>query len=1647
MKHKLLSILLCLAMALSLLPTAALAEEAGATEDYVTLELTYGSNVTAEQVAAAKVMYEGKKYETCKAANEAYMALYGVGKNGDGVLDVVNNNAPLHSYVNNTAPVTEVKFYIHGTLAGFTSLLSAGNQIDCTVGGNHQIARTSISIIGVDGSDGSKAKLTDGNVQAYVAGGYDNMYTDSGKLTIDNIEFTTTKSTTVAASAANATGGSTKTATGEMEIKNCVFRGRLYVYDNFENKGAMTYNIHDNVFDGANYSGDSNAYSIFAQCRGGNELIIKDNRISGFARGINIDHANVNATIEGNTISVTDTGRSCIQLSRLATTTISGNTLNLTGGNAITLHENLLTMSTAPEVSITGNTITGNGYLIYDDAMANGKSFTSENLRLTYSANTVDDTVNTTEGVKGSNKYGVSAAVEAATISVAEVAGKTYPTLQEAINAGGRKTVTLLANTRENVTINKAMTLDLNGHTLNGGTEKGKPALTITARVTVMDSSAAQTGTIKREDTAVNSGVSSHYVIDIQGGGWLTFESGNVENNSGNTEGKGASLVRVGDDSVAKYPGLNIKGGTFTQDNFIVIKVDSGDLFLNGGTLNSTDSYAIEDWHRATIKGGTVNGTVAAWTYSGGHNSTLDISGGTVNGDVISVNYGSTEGKVAKVSITGGTVNGTLGTYTYSNGLTATEDPSKATIGITGGTFKNDPSKYVVEGSTATQNDDGTFGVAKAYLARIGETFYYTMEDAFEAQTDGDTIVLLRDYTTGSPFNSGSIKRTVDLNGHTWTCTGTDANSAAFEINYANASLTVKNGKIVSTQLVGLIPSAMGGTIKYDNSSLTFENVEMSTTATSGIETNGNNTNDSVTLKNSTLNVPTGFGIYFPSSGTLTIDNSTINAKTMGVQVCAGSLNINAGSTITVSGDPVKKTENDGAIQDGAAISIVNRTGYKGLGNIAVTGGTFTAKDTNAAIKAYNWENKTESDFNASDKVSVSVSGGTFTSEVPQNCCAPGFVPKANSDGTYGVEINKNEDMVAEVLDAQGNTVGAYGTLAAAITEAKNGETVKLLKDTKLEDAEYYINKSVTINGSGKISCTVKTGKTTRAFVVEENGSLTLDGVVLDIQGTKNPDTAEKNDGTGIDVQFGGKLVLKNQAVLKLHDLERGTISSKPDGSPEIPGQFVIDNSTFNSTNIDGNISNGGDWTVTNGSTVNINNCGSYGLSVDSLTTEQSTVNISGTGYSAIYGKDLQFKDGSNVLINGAGTELPLQSKWSDARSPIQTHKDGGTIVVESGATVTVRDCKDKDGKANNTIYLPKNTTYTNNGTVNATIITADAPEDSCVVTLVSDGKTIGVQTVPKDSVFTLPAAPKKNNYTFNGWYDGSKFYAAGASYTVSATVTLNASWSYISSGSSSYDPTYSVSTPSKTENGSVTVSPKNASKGDTVTVTVKPDSGYVLETLTVTDKNGNELTLKDKGNGKYTFTMPAGKVEVKATFMEDNSMLNFFYDVPNNAYFYEAVKWAVKNGITTGVGNDLFAPEQPCTRAQIVTFLWRAAGSPEPKGTSSFADVAAGSYYAKAVAWAVENGITTGTGDGKFSPDATCTRAQAVTFLARALSAKASGKAEFSDVPADSYFADAVAWAAANGVTEGIGGGLFGPDNDCTRGQIVTFLYRAYNK
>ena len=260
--------------------------------------------------------------------------------------------------------------------------------------------------------------------------------------------------------------------------------------------------------------------------------------------------------------------------------------------------------------------------------------------------------------------------------------------------------------------------------------------------------------------------------------------------------------------------------------------------------------------------------------------------------------------------------------------------------------------------------------------------------------------------------------------------------------------------------------------------------------------------------------------------------------------------------------------------------------------------------------------------------------------------------------------------------------------------------------------------------------------------------------------------------------------------------------------------------------------------------------------------------------------------------------------------------------------------------------------------------------------------------------------------------------------------------------------PSYPVTIPGKTENGTVTVSTKNATSGSTVTITVKPDDGFKLDELTVIDKNGNELKLTDKGNGKYTFTMPASKVEVNAAFVKEVET-SPFGDVSTSAYYYEAVKWAQKKGITGGIGNGLFGPNQPCTRAQIVTFLWRAAGSPVVNYAMNMSDVPEGSYYAEAVRWALSEGITTGTTENTFSPDSECTRAQAVAFLFRYAASEAvtlqelvSGFSDADSVPG--YALPAMNWALAEEIVQGNGSKLM-PNDSCTRAQIVTFLFHAY--
>ena len=902
------------------------------------------------------------------------------------------------------------------------------------------------------------------------------------------------------------------------------------------------------------------------------------------------------------------------------------------------------------------------------------------------------------------------------------------------------------------------------------------------------------------------------------------------------------------------------------------------------------------------------------------------------------------------------------------------------------------PTAALAEGEGTQTND----------VAQIGETKYATLQEAVNAAND-NTVKLLENVTEDINIPTG-INVTLDLNGHKIT-------------NVSGHTITVeKGGKLNISDSVGtgVVDNTSHGKGAIVNSGeVTLNGGTFKRSAENGTYSPyGNGGNSWYTIANyGTMEINTGvtvenaggYSSMIRNGGEATADCNltirggnftgginTVKNDLFGVLTINGGNFSNAAQYVIMNWNKAEITAGTFQTLDTAsAVLFTSAFGSNAnyVGELTISGGEFKhASDTQEMIVDH---------YDESNKGNAVVTGGKFDADISK------YIPTdyvQSADGT--VEKLGETNAVAKV----GGTY--YKTLADAVAAAQDGDTITLLKDAELTST-LNLAKNITIDGQGKYTI-----KAANSFTV---GSDNKTYCVLYVSGEVTLKDVTVNGNEKCRVIFCDK------------------------------GKLTIDGAT-----------------ITNGKAPNfiggvyMTSSASFEMKSGSITGNKNAKGYQNDEYLQ-YSSDLWIganANGALTAINGGtiGNVFVNANAWS-ASNPGSFTMNGGTVTnlyVEHDANYGAT-FKYNDGTIEH-LYLSKENG--NGQSIEVTpvkgVIYNGGVKEQDLVTLTmkyNDGATAdSTYNVASGTTITLPT-PRRSGYTFNGWYDGSKFYAAGASYTVSATVTLNASWSYISSGSS-YDPTYSVSTPSKTEHGTVTVSPKSASKGDTVTVTVKPDSGYVLETLTVTDKNGNELTLKDKGNGKYTFTMPAGKVEVKATFMEDNSMLNFFYDVPNNAYFYEAVKWAVKNGITDGVGNNLFAPEQPCTRAQIVTFLWRAAGSPEPKGAASgMTDVVSGSYYEKAVAWAIENGITTGTTTSTFSPDATCTRAQAVTFLARALKAKAASAAEFSDVPTGSYFADAVAWAAANGVTEGIGGGLFGSDNDCTRGQIVTFLYRAYNK
>ena len=1008
--------------------------------------------------------------------------------------------------------------------------------------------------------------------------------------------------------------------------------------------------------------------------------------------------------------------------------------------------------------------------------------------------------------------------------------------------------------------------------------------------------------------------------------------------------------------------------------------------------------------------------------------------------------------------------------------ITAQKDAeaAKNEFNITAGTFAGEINNdYLAPGA----NFDATTGEVKmSYVAKIGDTEYPTLADAFAAANKtGDTVIELLDdiNMTGKSWTPVSVdgyhgQGVITLNGNGKTITGLSA--PLFAGGFAGKSgivikdLTIAGADIndtTNTQGIGAFINCVDSMTRIELDNCHLKNSKI--VSTGGARVGGligwtsgyNNPNDGpvdtkVTLTN------------------CSVENATIEANGS-VGGLIGHAGANPATYHTITGCTVKGS-NLKCTETGKSWRVGDLFGTANVGQVTVDAATSASQNILTQENA-NTQKPEDSIFG---RKAVGTAGLVIIDNK---------VVAAGTD--YGEIVNKNaNEVLAEVskghwMKPAENTVAMIGakeytTLPDAITAAKDGDTIKLLKDvTVTKPIEVMKSMTLDLNGHVLTAATASTAtvKNSAIWVTAEKVNLTIDGTTAGSGMTMGDthdtnweakvwgfvDLREGSAGSTVTVN-GGSYTGSTCASDSYHYTALFTVGSESklvlnNVSAETDervvkasscGEVVVSGGTYNITGINAFL--GAAFETKTASFTDMKLTAKYGGCVQvgrNATLENCEIKVT----------DIRTGDGTYlncaVAVQYGGTAT-VKSGTYTAPYAAYVYNSGGTINIENGTfTGVVR----ADATTDTTAVI-----NIKNGSFNGEIQKGGGP-GSETISITGGTFSFDPSTKVKNNGtdYIVKRAGSEGAYTYtvlaksgltSGVYLTNPSGALASNYYVSSTAngvwTVSYSAPY-SGGSSSYDPTYSVSTPSKTKNGSVTVSPKSASKGDTVTVTVKPDSGYVLETLTVTDKNGNELTLKDKGNGKYTFTMPAGKVEVKATFMEDNSMLNFFYDVPNNAYYYEAVKWAQEKGITGGIGNGLFGPNQPCTRAQIVTFLWRAAGSPEPKAMSSFADVSTDAYYAKAVAWAVENGITTGTGDDKFSPDATCTRAQSVTFLFRAIGKLVDSKAEFSDVLTDSYYANAVAWAVENGVTNGIGDGLFGPDNSCTRAQIVTFLFRAY--
>ena len=678
-------------------------------------------------------------------------------------------------------------------------------------------------------------------------------------------------------------------------------------------------------------------------------------------------------------------------------------------------------------------------------------------------------------------------------------------------------------------------------------------------------------------------------------------------------------------------------------------------------------------------------------------------------------------------------------------------------------------------------------------------------------------------------------------------------------------------------------------------------------------------------------------------------------------------------------------------------------------------------------------------DDTAHTGVSIGSTDGKLS--VPSTAKTGSVTIKATSgsiNATKAVSITKADPAVDTVTIGGGVTTLAVPAMDTLGTEKKVAATAAFTATLKDQYGADISSGTVTWSVSGN-----------SGVIIDLNtGLLTISSSATDVDVTVTATAENGKTGTAsvtinkatsaatfVQVKKGGTVVTTDSIVIPTSGSPATTVTYTAEVYDQYGALYTSDTPTWSITSATGVSVSAG--------TVSVDNTASAGTSVTLTATSSTNPSKTAAVTLTLTDKDSPTVSANDITTTYDGNAIP-DSKITGTATFGGTSVPG-TWAWKTGMAVTnVADTGTKTVTFNPTDSAAYESVDTN---ITVTINKATPTGEPTYTKITTGGKKLSDAALAIGSI--TPAGGSiawdlgdTTEVTANTAYNWTYTLADTNYDKLTGTITPYVV-SY--SGGGSYTPTYAI-TVDKTANGTVTVTPGTAKTGDTVTLTATPDKGYELDTIKALDKDGKELKLTDQGNGKYTFTMPAGKVTVKAAF-EDSNLVKFD-DVSKGDYCYEAVKWAVKNGITSGIGNNRFGPNDPCTRAQIVTFLWRAAGSPEPKSMSSFSDVPADSYYAKAVAWAVEKGITSGTGDGKFSPEDPCTRAQSVTFLYRAAGSPAViGSAEFSDVASDTYYAAAVAWAAKNGITSGTGGGQFGSDDECSRGHIVTFLFNAYGK